>query len=398
MDLHSPWALVGEKWSVLMNTGKKILVFVNWYEPGYKAGGPIRSCVNFARHMQGDYQVFIFTGDRDLGSQEPYENIRADEWITDNGGLRIFYASPRNLGWREIHREMVAVNPDFIYLNSMFSARFTILPLLIDRAYRLKNRIILSPRGMLRSSALGFKSGKKKLFLNSFRSLGFHKKIRFLAADETEVKDVYLNFGRDAKATLIPNFPAALSAPAPAPEKKRGELSLIYIGRIHPIKNLDYLLNVLKEAQANIRLTIVGSLEDKTFWLACQEIIRALPANVRVTYDGEIPNDQLPAITSRHHVFILPTRGENFGHAIFEALVLGRPVLISDQTPWKDLEAAGAGWDLPLGSPTSFLGAIEQAAAFDQDEYENRCLATWKYIKNYVAQLNLKEEYLKLFS
>src|ERR1700733_5282628 len=111
------------------NLKKKILLFADWYEPGYKAGGPIRSCVNFTGNMQGDYEVFVFTADRDLNAGAPYEGIRADEWTTGAGGGRIFYCSPAALPWRNISAQLGAVHPDFIYLNSMFSVRFTIFPL-----------------------------------------------------------------------------------------------------------------------------------------------------------------------------------------------------------------------------------------------------------------------------
>jgi glycosyltransferase involved in cell wall biosynthesis len=383
----------------MLNVDKKIiLLLADWYEPGYKAGGPIRSCVNFARHMQGEYEVYVFTTDRDLGSPAEYENIPKDEWTTGKGGDRVFYCSPPNLRWHTIHRLMTTLRPDFIYLNSMFSGRFTIVPLLIDRMYRLKSRIILSPRGMLRSSAVRFKSGKKKAFLKSFRWLGFHRRIEFLAADDTEAGDIRRYFGQETRVTRIPNFPAALPVTRAFAAKTKGDLRMIYIGRIHPIKNLDYLLRVLKEVRANIRLTVVGSVEDESFWLDCRKIMEGLPANIRVTHAGEIPNDQLPPLIAEHHIFALPTRGENFGHAIFEALALGKPVLISDQTPWRGLRAAGAGWDLSLDRPEDFRLALEEAAAYDGEEYEDLCRTTWKYIGNYIARLDLKDEYKKLFS
>jgi len=377
---------------------RKLLLFADWFAPGYKAGGPIRSCVNFAGHMAGHYDLYVFTSDRDLDADRPYDEIKADEWTRTDAGIHLYYSSPAGMTWRNIHAQLTRIRPDFIYLNSMFSARFTILPLLIIRQHRLPARVILSPRGMLRSSALQFKSGKKKIFLRAFRLLGFSKRVDFLASDETEAEDVRRYFGSAAKVTLIPNFPAALPGKPDIAAKQQGELSLIYIGRVHPIKNTDYLLDVLAQVRANIRLTIVGSLEDKPFWAACQEKIARLPDHVRVTYAGELPNHELPAVTARHHVFVLPTRGENFGHAIFEALTLGKPVLISDQTPWRHLTAAKAGWDLPLEQPDAFRQAIEQAVAFDQQEYAGWCLATRKYVEDYLARLQLKDEYLKLFS
>ena len=378
-------------------SGKKILVFADWYEPGYKAGGPIRSCVNFAYHMRQDYEVYVFTTDRDLNAAEPYPSVPADLWITRTSGEKVFYCSPGKLHRGTIRRIWQEINPDFVYLNSMFSPKFTIMPLLILLGGRRSGKVILSPRGMLRSSAIQFKRRKKEFFLAAFRLLGIHRRVVFLAADDTESADVRRYFGAAANVTQLPNFPAAVTGRPPVPEKKCGQLSLIFIGRVHPIKNPDYLLRVLREVKAEVRLTIVGSIEDKHFWLECENLIRELPANIRVDYAGEVPNHELPPITARHHVFVLPTRGENFGHAIFEALTLGKPALISDQTPWRGLTAARAGWDLPLDRPESFREAIEQAAAFDQQEYEDWCRCTTKFVEAFLSGLELKEAYKKLF-
>jgi glycosyltransferase involved in cell wall biosynthesis len=377
---------------------KKILMLADWYAPGFRAGGPIRSCVNFTGYMQGDYEVYVLTTDRDLHADTPYPGLPADQWIDGQHGEKLFYCSPGALTWATIRRQIRSVAPDFIYLNSMFSPKFTILPLLICRTSGVKARLVLSPRGMLRSSAVQFKSGKKKIFLKLFRWTGISRRIHFLASDPTEEKDVRHYFGPGAKVAVIANFPAPLPARPPVTAKKSGELTMVCIGRVHPIKNTDFLLDVLADVRAKVRLTIVGSLEDQVFWEQCREKIRKLPANINVNYAGELPNDQLPAITAEHHIFVLPTRGENFGHAIFEALLLGKPVLISDQTPWLGLVARGAGWDLPLGQPEVFRQAIEDAAQFDQGDYTRWSDNARQYAEEYLTGSNFKEDYKTLFS
>lgn len=377
---------------------KKILLFADWYEPGYKAGGPIRSCVNFVRQMQDHYTIYVFTSDRDFGVSQPYAGVRTDEWVMSGEHVHLYYSSPGNTSWGNIRQQIQAVAPDFIYLNSMFSTRYTIFPLLISRMYGVRARIVLSPRGMLRASAVRFKSLKKQVFLRAFRWLGFHRSIYFLASDTTESADIRRYFGDRVVISVLSNFPAAVAESPVAVGKERGELSVIFVGRIHPVKNLDYLLEVLKGMKAQLRLTVVGSLENPSFWEKCRSILATLPANVRVEYAGEIPNHELPALLAAHHIFALPTRGENFGHAIYEALVLGRPVLISDQTPWRGLEKATAGWDLPLSRPDLFLDVLERAAAFDQAEYDRWSVSACRFAEETVSASNLKEEYQKLFS
>ncbi len=377
---------------------KKILLFVDWYEPGYKAGGPIRSCVNFTRYMRRDYRVYVFTTDRDLGSDSSYEGIRTDAWVSPEEGVEIFYCSPQQLSGRQIRAQIARIAPDYIYLNSMFSKYFTLVPLLAGWGRPPRYKIILSPRGMLKDSALQFKPAKKKIYLHLFHWMRFDRLIHFLAADATERTDIRRHFGKETRVEEIPNLPGALPDYPGAAEKKSGELSMIFVGRLHPIKNLDYLLKILRSIPVTLSLSIIGSIEDKLYWQQCQEIIKALPANITVQYLGEMANHQLPAIISRHHIFALPTRGENFGHAIFEALSLGKPVLVSDQTPWRNLEEAGAGWDVSLDEPAAFERSILQAAGWGQETYSIWSRAAFDLARKHIDNTNALEKYRKLFS
>ena len=83
---------------------------------------------------------------------------------------------------------------------------------------------------------------------------------------------------------------------------------------------------------------------------------------------GEIANDDAPRVMAGYDLMFMPTLGENFGHAIFEALGAGTPVLISDRTPWRNLEARRAGFDLSLDDPAAFAAAIDRTAAQTPDE------------------------------
>ena len=377
---------------------KKILLFADWYEPGFKAGGPIRSCVNFAEHMKQDYRVYVFTSDRDLGSDRAYENITVNEWTGAEGAVKIFYSSPDRLSMKMVREQIGRIHPDFIYLNSMFSRYFTIYPLLLNAREQGGIKWILSPRGMLRTSAIRFKFFKKKVFLNAFRLLGLHRKVHFHATDATEQEDIRHYFGQAVKISHIANLPGIRVNGQDGIGKTRGELNMIFVGRIHPIKNLDYLLEILRPVEARVKLSVVGNLEDKAYWQKCREIIDGLPSNITVNYLGEMANHLLPAVIREHHIFALPTKGENFGHAIFEALSLKRPVLISDQTPWRRLQRAKAGWDLSLQDPTAFQDAVRQAAGWDQAQYNEWSANAFDFVSEYMDKSNALEKYRQLFS
>jgi glycosyltransferase involved in cell wall biosynthesis len=381
-----------------MDRKKSIFLFTDWFEPGYKAGGPIRSCVHFVHQMRSAYNIYVFTTDRDLNDTAPYNNIDIDKWIDHGQNVKVFYCSPERLTWKNINGQIKSIRPDFIYLNSMFSRYFTIYPLLMRRLHFMNSKIVLAPRGMLKDSALQFKYYKKKVFISAFRQLQLHRYIHFHATDKTEETDVQKHFGSKVPVTLASNFPGMVKDYRGSIEKKENELSVIFIGRLHPVKNLDFLLRSLEHVRGKVALTIVGNAEDEAYVEKCKSIISGYPSNIQIRFAGEIPNNQLPGIIAQHHIFALPTQGENFGHAIFEALSAGKPVLISDQTPWRNLIQAQAGWDLSLQQPDHFVQALQQAVDFNQQEYDKWSYAAWQFVRRFVQESDLQKAYNNLFS
>lgn len=68
----------------------KILTFVSYYLPGYKAGGPLRTIANMVEHLGNDFEFWIVTRDRDLGDTVPYADVIINEW-NDVHGAKVFY-------------------------------------------------------------------------------------------------------------------------------------------------------------------------------------------------------------------------------------------------------------------------------------------------------------------
>ena len=377
---------------------KRILLFSDWFDPAYKGGGPIRSAVNFAKQMKDEYDIFVLTGDRDLGETKPMNGIVTDQWVDYIPGVKVFYASMQNLRLASIKEHANTIRPDFIYLNSMFSKKFTIYPLWLKRANRISAKVILAPRGMLKSSALDYKKRKKKAFLSILKWMKIPQLVTFHATDEQEHADIVSQFGKEVSVKTVSNFPGAQDQLSLPQIKVPGTLDILFIGRIHPIKGLDILLRALKPLKQTIVLDIVGNPEDLQYRNLCRKLILGLPKNIRVNFAHDIPHNRINQLISDHHIFCLPTKGENFGHAIFESLAAGRPVLISDQTPWRNLARYKAGWDLPLEDPSKFSEMIERFALMDSQEFNEWCRGAWDFCNNYIRGTNIKQQYLKLFS
>jgi glycosyltransferase involved in cell wall biosynthesis len=227
---------------------------------------------------------------------------------------------------------------------------------------------------------------------------GLHNQVDFLATDEAEETDIRESIEQGAKVCTIGNLPGKLSVEPSPIVKNRGELKVLFIGRIHSIKNLHFLLQSLKGVEGNIELTIVGTLEDSTYWSRCQKLISDLNHNIKVGVFFDVPHQLISDFIRTNHIFALPTKGENFGHAIFEALALGRPVLISDQTPWRRLEDVKAGWDLPIKDMSRFSRTLEDIVDMDQAAYGIWSKGAWELARNYIDKSDLVSKYIKQFS
>ena len=124
-----------------------ILTFINYYLPGFKSGGPIRSIANMVEALDDQFEFRIVTSDRDSLDVAPYQGIRSDAWISVGKAL-VYYVSPgrrRLFSWARLLRE---TPHDVLYLNSLFNPVYTLLPLLARRlAGPQKQRVVVAPRG-----------------------------------------------------------------------------------------------------------------------------------------------------------------------------------------------------------------------------------------------------------
>lgn len=389
--------IIGRKPEVAPGRRPRVLVMADWYAPGFRAGGPIRSVVNFAAQLEDSLDIYILTTDRDLGQTAAYPGITADVWLPFKNH-RVCYLSPSQLTWKRITGVIRSLAPDHIYLNSMFSRFMTIYPLMFVRMGGTKACVTLAPRGMLMASALAVKPRRKQVFLAMLKWAGIGSLIRFQATNDNETADIRRHFGARASVVRLGNLPAVPPHFTLPPEKQSGALRMVFVGRAHPIKQLDYLLEALAQVGAQVHLTVVWTREDDVYADRCRALVDLLPARVTVEFHEGIPHEAVEDIIRANHIFALPTRGENFGHSIFEALAAGRPVLISDQTPWRRLAEEKAGWDLPLSNSETFVQRIEEAAGWDQTTLNAWCDGAWQLALRTVVESPDRKTYITQFS
>ena len=377
---------------------KKILILIDWFYPGYKAGGPIQSVLNLIRILKNDFDVHILTTDTDHGEEKPYADVTSDEWIfSEELGINIFYARKASLNKRRIRSQIDFVDADYIYLNHLYSPLFVIYPLLLKSFGKIKAKVVVCPRGALFESAISVKAFKKRPLLFLYNILKIQKYVLFHATNDRESEAIKKYFpGSDI--VIADNLPLINQAQFVSILKRRGELKCVFISRIVPIKNLSYLLDLFRQLSCSVRFTIAGPAEDIQYWNSCKQQINELPPNISVEYYGPVEKSNVLSVIQKNHLFILPTKGENFGHAIFEAFLSGRPVLISNQTPWRNLRQFNAGWDLPLEKPEEFIHVIQQMAETDQSEFDTYAKSAWCFADEFIKKSLSQNNYLKLFS
>ncbi len=383
----------------MAQTKKRLLVLVDWFTPGYKAGGPIQSCVNLSYALRDEYDIYVLTTDTDHGEKTPYPGIETGAWLNNViEGIHVCYLRKSSLSVWNMKKAIIAARADIVYLNHLFSPYFVVYPLILKLLGIIKSKVVLCPRGALYDSALTVKSFKKKPFISLFRLLRVNKKITFHATNEREAEAIRLFF-QGSSVIIADNLPNCNQPSYQALTKSAGVLKCIFIARIVAIKNLLFFLEVLNDGiKGNIELKIVGPVEDEVYWNNCLQKMNELPSNIKTDYLGPKKNSELIQLLRENHLFILPTTGENFGHSIFEALLAGRPVLISDQTPWLKLNEKNIGWDLPLQSPGLFKDALNEAVKWNQDNFDTHTMAAWDFANRFINNPDLKKQYTVLFS
>jgi glycosyltransferase involved in cell wall biosynthesis len=369
----------------------KILIFSDWYAPAFKGGGPIRSIVNLVEALKQEYDFYVFTADTDFGESSPMPDIIVDQWLVQNG-THVYYHSKGIMTYKKIKSVIKEVDPHRIYLNSMFSNM--IKPIL---AGYQSEKIIVAPRGMLSASALAIKPIRKFLYLWFLRTFGFAKYLHFHATSEQEGKEIQCIFPNAKSVNVAGNIPCRVEKYLPQAIKAPNSIQLVFTGRMHPIKNLHLLLQSLQKVRGQIILNIIATQEDDGYLDKCKQLVNKLGEHIQVKWLLDLPHHQIKSQLQSTHFFVLLSEVESFGHAIFEALSVGCPVLISDQTPWKNLQEKKAGWDLPISDLNQITTTLQKMVDMDDHEWQPFRRGSLNLAENYVKLLNVDKEYRILF-
>lgn len=275
---------------------------------------------------------------------------------------------------------------DLVHINTIWTWPSHIA---VTRAKVAGLPIIISPHGMLYPQALKVSSWKKKIIANWYVNRDLKTANCIHATSVEEAKHIR-EYGLTNPIAIIPNCLDVSKYPQPRttlnPIRRFG-----FTGRLNPIKNIDILLSawdLLGTQTKNAELIIIGDGEPSYVRSLKNYTEQRQMTNVRFTgfLSGATLRDTVRSLDFQ----VLPSKSENFGMVVPEALICGVPVIATKGTPWQSLEERECGWWI---EPTadSLAKTISNAIAISEDNRQKmgdagRKLVIEKYSSDAVAQ------------
>jgi glycosyltransferase involved in cell wall biosynthesis len=202
---------------------------------------------------------------------------------------------------------------------------------------------VLSPHGSLSHAAFTSGSWLKSPFWRFLqRPVAAHAACLHATA-LSELEDIR-SMGLLAPVAVIPN---GVDVPSWRPLTKGQRRKVLFLGRIHPIKQPERLIAAwarLEPRFSDWDLDIAGADHDSPGYAKrMKDLARGLGLK-RVRFVGELTGDGKWEAYRTADLYVLPSKSENFGVTVAEALAAGTPVVVTKGAPWSELDPHGAGW------------------------------------------------------
>jgi len=284
-------------------------------------------------------------------------------------------------------------NGDIIHNHQLWRMP-NIYPLLAKKKKSIK--IIHSPRGSLAKEHLSISKYKKFIFKKFFGQDRMLLNCDAFHATSIKEKDEIRSLGYKQPIAIIPN-----GIDIPSNKKmdfKKNNTKFLYLGRIHPIKGLDLLLNVWSQIELKNKscsLEICGYYEDINYYNHLKNMIKKLDLK-KVVFSKKVSGREKKDKYLENDIFILPSKSENFGMVIAEAMSYGLPIITSNKTPWEIIKKNNYGWVVNLNH-NKLYSAISSANNLDQNNLKEMGNRGRQYIKNHFSWIVLEKYYLTFY-
>lgn len=197
----------------------------------------------------------------------------------------------------------------------------------------------ISPRGMLVPELIRGKSRfLKTAWLTLVERRGFARAAGIHFTSQLEWDEARLVGMPLPSPFVVPNGVDV----DPRPDVPRDERTLLCLGRITWKKNLDSVITSLAR-WPDAKLIVAGN-DDEHLTPRLRELAERHGVSDRVTFTGPIYGQAKNELLARATLFVLPSKSENFGNVVLEALAMETPVVLSRAVGLADTVVnAGAG-------------------------------------------------------
>jgi glycosyltransferase involved in cell wall biosynthesis len=374
-----------------------LYIITEYFHPFSDAGGPVRSIEQILEILNQKSSVNLITSANNHQNNKLPNNIKVNQFLFEPiSDTSTYYSINSIIGIFKVIHLFLKNRQHIFYINGMFIPRLSLLPALIC------SKVIISPRGMLINETLGPKSVLKKIYLFTYK-LVVSKNTIWHATDAAEVLDIKRFFGEGADVRLITNIPVKPLHIQPTKQKKAESLKLVYYGLIVQKKGLLTLIRTLKSLNLPIILDIYGSIKDQSYWEKCLHEINSNNSPATFNYLGHANPSESQTILAKFDAFVLLTKGENFGHSIYESLGVGTPVIITNKTPWKFEDSSNPpGWIINYDDHNFDIDTLKQTLTnlyhMGNDTYALSSKAAHAYAVDFYNSHDFKKEYTDLFN
>ena len=219
-------------------------------------------------------------------------------------------------------------NVDIIHIHGLWHPRFFIFFLIA----KLKNtKVIISPHGMLDPESYAIKAWKKKIALQTYQGIVLWGANLIIVNSKKEKH----NLQKKVKSQNVIIISHGIVVKKIKKKRHGNPIHCIYFSKIHPIKNLLQLVQAwsLSKKLRIFKLSIFGEIDDINYF---NRILKIIKNTKNIFFLGKIKKNKILNL-SLYDVFILPSKSENFGLVVLEALNAGLYLILNRSLPWKDL-------------------------------------------------------------
>ncbi len=339
-----------------MTSRLRILHVIPGFFPAVRYGGPIESVLRLCQALDPFVDLEVMTTDAD-GPGRLDVPIGA---LVDVQGVRVRYFRRWPLTGMifssSLIRELLKSTRQFDLVH--VTGTFCLPPNAACVAARAAGRpYVVSPRGNLRTWSMRQKRWKKLPYWHMVERRNFELAAAVHVTSSMEKEDLE-QLLPTCRALLVPNGVVLPSTTTPI---ERSARQVVFLGRLHPVKALDRLLeamSLLESSTQGIELILAGP-DDVDEWRRLSRMLDRLQPRPAVRYIGPVNGDEKSRLLASSTVLVLPSHTENFGQVVVEALAHGTPVIASRNTPWSVLEQREAGRWVP-NDPLSLATAIRE--------------------------------------